>query len=149
MALSKAGQLLMLWNKISVLLKTSLTQQGGFFSPSIIQRWFKNSSTNLGREHFFFWFFPLKNKRIVELLKTKGWLFKQSLASVQQNRVLSHPEFDFNQIPCITELFIMSSIKKTYSTHTNNHKALIKKFGGLLIVLSCDLIKTSFLNYFK
>ena len=80
----------------------------------------------------------------MELLKTKGWLFKQSLASVQQNRVLSHPEFDCNQIPCITELFIMSSIKKTYSTHTNNHKALIKKFGGLLIVLSCDLIKTSF-----
>ena len=80
----------------------------------------------------------------MELLKTKGLLFKQSLASVQQNRVLSHPEFDFNQIPCITELFIMSSIKKTYSTDTNNHKALIKKSGGLLIVLSCDLIKTSF-----
>ena len=35
--------------------------------------------------------------------------------SVQQNRVLSHTEFDFNQIPRITELFIMSSIKKTHS----------------------------------
>ena len=57
----------------------------GLCLEKLVELKLKAGAQTSERDISFFNFFPLENKGIVGLLKTKGRLFKQSLASVQQN----------------------------------------------------------------